>query len=199
MMDFEITVKMKVENLCNEEDLVERTPYDILKDITNDFSDSISAYTTPDYEVTSIERICPVVESMECSNKLILNRAKCLNCRDIIISYFRHDFNTCSCGQVSVDGGLDYAKRSGTDYQEMSIWSNAPFELVRQYLHRGTYNPEGDTIYVPLNAMTDKHVISCISYNEQRGLVNNYVTEYYRKEIEYRKTNNIEIEEKECK
>lgn len=41
------------------------------------------------------------------------NRAKCLHCGDIIESKNRHDFVTCTCGMLSVDGGLDYLKRCG--------------------------------------------------------------------------------------
>ena len=40
-----------------------------------------------------------------------MNAAKCNNCGDIIESKHVHDFITCSCGQLSVDGGLEYAKR----------------------------------------------------------------------------------------
>lgn len=44
--------------------------------------------------------------------KLILNAAKCLKCGDVIVSTHRHDFKSCKCGSVSVDGGLDYKRRS---------------------------------------------------------------------------------------
>lgn len=40
------------------------------------------------------------------------NSARCLDCGDEIVSVHRHDFVTCSCGNVSVDGGKDYLKRS---------------------------------------------------------------------------------------
>ena len=40
------------------------------------------------------------------------NRVKCLKCDDTIESKHVHDFVTCSCGNVSVDGGLDYSRRS---------------------------------------------------------------------------------------
>jgi hypothetical protein len=40
------------------------------------------------------------------------NRAKCLKCKKIIESKSRHDFVTCKCGNLSVDGGKDYAKRA---------------------------------------------------------------------------------------
>lgn len=45
-------------------------------------------------------------------SKIKLNCAKCLVCGDVLISHSRHDFVTCSCGNLSVDGGYDYLKRS---------------------------------------------------------------------------------------
>jgi hypothetical protein len=33
------------------------------------------------------------------------NRAKCKLCNDILESKFGHDFVTCSCGSLSIDGG----------------------------------------------------------------------------------------------
>ena len=44
---------------------------------------------------------------------IITNKAKCLKCGDVIESKHRHDFVTCKCGALSVDGGRDYLKRSG--------------------------------------------------------------------------------------
>jgi len=43
----------------------------------------------------------------------IRNRAKCKLCGDIIESKYRHDFVTCKCGAISVDGGQDYFRRVG--------------------------------------------------------------------------------------
>jgi hypothetical protein len=40
------------------------------------------------------------------------NSARCLNCLDEIESKHHHDFVTCSCGAISVDGGKQYFKRS---------------------------------------------------------------------------------------
>ena len=42
---------------------------------------------------------------------IIKNRAYCLSCDDEIESTHRHDYVTCSCGRVSVDGGKDYLRR----------------------------------------------------------------------------------------
>ncbi|WP_082053800.1 DUF7695 domain-containing protein [Gordoniibacillus kamchatkensis] len=56
------------------------------------------------------------------------NAIRCLSCNDIIESRSRDDFKTCMCGKVSIDGGLDYLKRSyppGNYYdwfEELSEW-----------------------------------------------------------------------------
>ena len=58
------------------------------------------------------------------------NRAKCKLCLEIIESENRHDYVTCKCGEVSVDGGKDYLKRSGrnldnvlelSEYEEIEV------------------------------------------------------------------------------
>jgi tRNA(Ile2) C34 agmatinyltransferase TiaS len=40
------------------------------------------------------------------------NEATCGRCGETVRSRNRHDFRTCSCGDVSVDGGSFYCKRS---------------------------------------------------------------------------------------
>jgi HD-like signal output (HDOD) protein len=45
---------------------------------------------------------------------IIENAATCLSCGDRIFSKHRHDFVTCSCGAISVDGGQEYLRRVGT-------------------------------------------------------------------------------------
>ena len=59
--------------------------------------------------------------------KIIKNQARCLVCGDVVVSKHTHDFVTCTCGNLSVDGGLDYQKRSCKDpskYEEMTIVIN---------------------------------------------------------------------------
>lgn len=67
--------------------------------------------------------------------KIIRNAAKCNHCGAIIESTYRHDFKTCSCGRVSVDGGHDYLRRcyaSPEDLTDLSVteaegYSDDPF------------------------------------------------------------------------
>lgn len=57
--------------------------------------------------------------------KIIKNAIQCNLCGDIIESTHRHNFVTCKCGCCSVDGGLDYLRRSyihsRDDFTELSI------------------------------------------------------------------------------
>ncbi len=38
------------------------------------------------------------------------HRLKCLDCGDVIQSKHRHDFVSCSCRKVSIDGGGEYQR-----------------------------------------------------------------------------------------
>jgi len=42
--------------------------------------------------------------------RLTRNAAKCLECGETIESLHRHDFVSCGCGNLSVDGGLVYVR-----------------------------------------------------------------------------------------
>lgn len=45
--------------------------------------------------------------------KIIQNEAECKKCGDIIWSSHQHDYKTCSCGAIAVDGGMSHVGRSG--------------------------------------------------------------------------------------
>ena len=54
------------------------------------------------------------------------NKIKCKLCGDVIESKHTHDFVACSCGKSMVDGGLDYLKRCGSNWEEMSVYEDNP-------------------------------------------------------------------------
>ncbi len=67
--------------------------------------------------------------SMEIETKIepvaiMMNAIRC-NCpnHQVIFSGSKHDYYTCQCGKISVDGGHDYMKRGGNpeDYTDISI------------------------------------------------------------------------------
>ena len=47
--------------------------------------------------------------------RILCNKAQCKKCGDIIESRYRHDFQSCGCGAIHVDGGLEYIKRGAYD------------------------------------------------------------------------------------
>lgn len=47
--------------------------------------------------------------------QIIRNAAKCKLCGGIAESKHRHDYVSCRCGAIAVDGGLDYLRRTGSE------------------------------------------------------------------------------------
>lgn len=67
--------------------------------------------------------------------RILKNQILCLLCDDLIVSKYRHDFVTCSCGAVSCYGGNDfYRRRLGESYNyiDMSIIDNGKHSLRRE-------------------------------------------------------------------
>lgn len=52
---------------------------------------------------------------------IFINAAVCKKCGDYIRSKNRHDFVTCKCGNVSVDGGSWYSKRSSETLHYINV------------------------------------------------------------------------------
>lgn len=50
--------------------------------------------------------------------KIIKNAIQCKHCGEIIESTSAHDFKTCKCGKVFVDGGHEYLRRGYTNSAE---------------------------------------------------------------------------------
>lgn len=49
--------------------------------------------------------------------KLVKNAAKCVLCEDIVESKYRHDFVYCKCGEIFVDGGLEYQRAGANSFE----------------------------------------------------------------------------------
>jgi hypothetical protein len=52
---------------------------------------------------------------------IVSNKVQCLVCGDTIESTHGHDFRTCSCGGVSVDGGKRYLRRC---FEKADTWND---------------------------------------------------------------------------
>lgn len=58
---------------------------------------------------------------MEEKFKILSNQIRCLKCGDEPFSRHRHHCATCKCGAVSCDGGMEYLRRVGLEYIDLSI------------------------------------------------------------------------------
>lgn len=118
----------------------------------------------------------------------------------ILHSSHRHDYVTHldKNGKIyMLDGSLDYVRCSGHPDEELiSVYSDEPFEKVRQYCYRLGYGKVGAEDYgifrtTFLNKMTDGHLEALMAYCKE----DNPYLPLYKQEIEYRKQYNIKIDE----
>ena len=90
----------------------------------------------------------------------------------------------------ATDGGTNYLKRSGV-YNEISIYSDDPFSVIRRFLCRGGRGKDSTEhiTWTPLFIINDEWLVSLIDYvSEEHPHL-----KYYKKELAYRKKRNIII------
>ena len=58
-------------------------------------------------------REATVPDSPQERTRITRNAARCKKCGTVIESKHRHDFVSCACGAIFVDGGHDYIRRGG--------------------------------------------------------------------------------------
>ena len=75
---------------------------------------------------------------------ILRNSAMCGDCWQEIVSRHKHDYITCSCGQLSIDGGSSYLKRNSNHYVDTSLSSEDDFDKIRNVIVKqcpGVYVP----------------------------------------------------------
>lgn len=75
---------------------------------------------------------------------IMQNRAKCKLCGDILQSYHRHDYVKCSCGEISIDGGLDYLHCSAKNWENFLRIDDEGNEIVVKVIDEKDQNPKKD-------------------------------------------------------
>lgn len=119
---------------------------------------------------------------------IVINQIKCNRCGDVIVSRHRHDFVNCTCGNCFVDGGMEYLRRVGLDYTELSIQEENPsFETLRANIHWGrNYNAKREllpkTEWIPIKDLADDHLAALVAQN----LGSSGYRELFEKEIKFR-------------
>lgn len=75
---------------------------------------------------------------MECDHLAILrNSAHCDECDTEIVSTHRHDWVSCTCGAIFVDGGRSYLRRGWTEgksWADTSELTDKPRDLDDRYV-----------------------------------------------------------------
>ena len=46
--------------------------------------------------------------------RLVRNSAQCRVCKQVLVSRHRHDFVSCKCGAIFIDGGNEYFRAGGS-------------------------------------------------------------------------------------
>lgn len=109
----------------------------------------------------------------------------------VLTSKNQHDFkshkDTKSNELYFTDGGTNYIRRSinKIPYEDLSLYSDDPFEKLRERLEWGSRGKNGDEPlqYKSISNMSTKH-INAVLLNCR---VSDYMKEIFEKEIEYRK------------
>jgi hypothetical protein len=134
--------------------------------------------------------------------QIILNQIKTPD-GTIIKSMHRHDYVTYTDANglgYMVDGGNDYLRRTvhtEAPYEDLTIYEDAPFEVIRESFHRGGRGKDGTQplTWTPMSKMSDTWLQACIVYNEERGLGDSFANEMYKAELNYRAQNGIFIKD----
>jgi hypothetical protein len=100
---------------------------------------------------------------------ILRNSAICNQCKEEVVSRYQHDYVACSCGAISVDGGLSYLKKSG-DCTETSLTSQNSFEEIREGFEWGSRGVDGKEplSYVKLKDMDISHIKAILDTQKQQ-------------------------------
>lgn len=123
--------------------------------------------------------------------QLIYNSITCLECGEVLISNYTHDYKTCSCSQETfIDGGISYGRYGGKDLSKIQtnyLYDDAPHEQVRELISRGGRGVNGDEPlkYVLLKDVDNDWLEAIVKY-EQEHRPNNKFLPIYMAEKEFR-------------
>lgn len=112
----------------------------------------------------------------------------------VLVSYHRHDYKSyvdANSDTYVIDGGLDYIRTSvnSVPAESLAIYEDAPFEVIREYLHRGGRGKKGEEElkFVVLKDIDDDWLQAIIDYEETHR-PNNIYLKFYKQEKEWRQS-----------
>jgi hypothetical protein len=119
--------------------------------------------------------------------QIVYNSIKCLECEEVLVSYSRHDYNTCGCPNgAMVDGGTEYERYGANDMTMIEpkyIYADDDFEIVRKYAVRGSRGVDGrqPLTYIPICDIKEDYLWAILEYGGPE-----WHLDIIRKEIDYR-------------
>jgi two-component sensor histidine kinase len=132
--------------------------------------------------------------------QIILNRVQCRECGEVLTSYHRHDYKTCSCtNETMVDGGNEYQRYGGLNLDlvdtSSTIYLSDDHEMNRSAAHWGNRGKDGKSplSYKSVAEMSNDHINNIIK--DMGGKIAPWIEDIMKKEIEHRITNNITIDD----
>ena len=113
----------------------------------------------------------------------------------VLCSRYRHDYRVYEDKnglEYMIDGGLDYLRRNvnkEAPYEELSVTTDATFELQRTSFAWGSFGKTGEEKlhYIPLCEMTNEHINAILD----NGYGAKWVRDLFELELKYRNIKNI--------
>lgn len=138
------------------------------------------------------------MENVDLGRILIANRIQTPD-GTILWSRYTHDcvfYEDANGERYMLDGGNDLYRRVSDNVEkakDVSIYDDVNWDVQREYRLRGTFDQEGNRVWVPLSKLSNDHLQAILEYNNehQKPLSNIEILA----EIAYRKENKIEIPE----
>ena len=118
-------------------------------------------------------------------------------CCEELISFHRHDYQTCSCPNYTMtDGGLDYLRYGGVDtskVESLCVYLDDPYDIVRVSYHWGTRGKSGkDPLKMKtLSELSNSHIEEIIKMLENYNKDKSFHHKLMKDELKYRKEKGI--------
>lgn len=122
------------------------------------------------------------------NRQIVYNAIKCLNCQETVVSHHVHDYKHCKCGLTAVDGGNQYTRYGGENFEKITIYADDDFSIVRKVATRGSRGPNGDQplSWIAICDMDDDYLQAVLDYGGPE-----WHLELIKKEIEWRQSEQV--------
>lgn len=119
----------------------------------------------------------------------------------VVESHYTHDYRTHrdKNGKVyMVAGGLEYLRRNvheDAPFEELTVYSDAPHEIIRENFCWGTYGKKADKPlkWVLLCDMSDEHIKNVIN----DGVPRQHIESIFIDELRYRSQHDLHVSDNE--